>query len=89
MALDLSFSAQCGARARKPLEWSHYGPMTPVEWVLVGITALSFFVLIFFPTSRRHWPLLVFIALVAMLGLLLASMGVDIRECQRVGLDCL
>ena len=63
--------------------------MTPVEWVLVGIAGLCFFVLIFFPTTRRHWPLLVFIALVAMLGLLLASMGVDIRECQRVGLDCL
>ncbi len=63
--------------------------MTPIEWVLLGVAAVSFLALIFFRASRRHWPIVVFIGLIALLGLLLISMGVDWRECQRVGLDCL
>jgi uncharacterized membrane protein YjjB (DUF3815 family) len=63
--------------------------MSTLEWVLVGIATLCLGGLVFFRATRKHWPILVFIALVAMLGLLLISRGVDISECQRVGLDCL
>jgi hypothetical protein len=45
--------------------------------------------LIFFRASRQHWPIVVFIGLIALLGLLVSATGVDLRECQRVGLDCL
>jgi uncharacterized membrane protein len=63
--------------------------MSPVEWLLIIVAVVCFGGLLFFPGSRRHWPIVVFIGLVALLGLLLVNMGVDLDECRRVGLDCL
>ncbi len=63
--------------------------MRPIEWVFIGIAAVAFLSIVFFRPSRRHWPILVFIGLVALVGLLLASMNVDPQTCLRIGLDCL
>jgi uncharacterized membrane protein len=63
--------------------------VTALEWVLIAVASASFLALIFFRASRQHWPIVVFIGLIALLGLLVSATGVDLRECQRVGLDCL
>ena len=67
----------------------HDVAMSVLTWVFVGIAAVCFLVLIFAPATRRHWPIIVFIALVALLGLLLVAMNIDPRTCIRDGLDCL
>ncbi len=63
--------------------------MAPLEWALLGIVALCAVVLFFSPVGRRHWPIVVFIALIALIGFIVVASGVDLGECRRIGLDCL
>jgi hypothetical protein len=63
--------------------------MTPLEWVLAVVAGISLVALLFSRGARRHWPIVVFIGVLAALGVLVSVWGVDPRECQRVGLDCL
>lgn len=63
--------------------------MSAVGWFLVGVASLSALALLFFLPARRHWPIVLAIGLVAVFGLLLILMGVDLRQCLTSGRNCL
>ena len=62
--------------------------MTTLELVLLGVVVAAVVIPIFARRMRRHWALIVIVALAALVGLLYLRER-DTFECIKNGLTCL